>query len=143
MAASGAVTPGALSRLRGEATSQQIADSTQLAMTPYEYGLDPGAINPATPGSTAAAPPPGPQDAHPSAQRLASGQWAGKTSQLNHAQAAQDQADVWVTVPVDKVTTRGSVSSANPVYATPRGYVPRPGESRGSIPPAIPAGHPY
>jgi hypothetical protein len=134
---SSAITPQALNRLEGQAAAQASSNARQLALTPYEYGLDPGGINPATAGPTA-------QESHPSAQRMASGQWDGKTSQLNHAQAAQPGSQVWVTVPVDKVTTTApGISSATPVYASTKGYVPRPGESRGSIPPPIPTGHPY
>lgn len=132
---SGAVTPSALSRLMNTAAGQQESAATALALTPYEYGDVP--VMPQQRGPTA-------QQRHPSAQRLAGGdQWAGKTSQLNNAQAAQDRANVWVTVPVDQVVTRGGVSSVAPVYATPTGYAPRPGESRGSIPPPQPAGRPY
>jgi hypothetical protein len=132
---SSAVTPSAIARLENQATGQQVASSTQLALTPYEYGTAPGGINPAT-NPTA-------QDQHPSAQRLAGTKWQGKTSTLNNAQAAEDRAPVWVTVPVDKVETKGGSSSVAPLYATPGGYVPRPGESAGSIPPAMPAGRPY
>jgi hypothetical protein len=135
MGSSSAVTPEALNRLRGQAAGQLEANSTQLALTPYEYGAQP--IMPQSQRNPTA------QDMHPSAQRMASGQWGGKTSQLNRAQAAQDQADIWVTVPVDKVMTRGQVSTANPVYAAPKGYVPRPGDSSGSIPPTIPTTRPY
>jgi hypothetical protein len=130
---SSAVSPAALNRLEAAATQQQVANSTQLAETPYEYGTTPGAINP---GPTA-------QAQHPSAQRLASSQWQGKTGTLNNAQAAQDSAPVWVTVPVDKVETKGGSTTASALYATPSGYKPRPGESAGSIPPAMPAGRPY
>jgi len=130
----GIMTQSAFGRLEGQATQQQIANQTQLALTPWEYGTTPGNINPQT-NPTA-------QDLHPSAQRLNSGQWQGKTSQLNHAQAAQDGSDVWVTVPVDKVSTRGPVSTSNPVYASTKGYVPRPGESGGSIPPVARHGRP-
>ena len=131
---SSAVTPSALQRLMSRAAGQQVSAETQLALTPYEYGDQP--ITPQHgPMMTA-------QHAHPSAQRLASGQWGGKTSTLNHAQAAQDRADVWVTVPVDRVETRGGVTSSSPVYATPSGYASRPGESRGSIPPPVRAGRP-
>ena len=133
MGSSSAVTPEALNRLRGQAAGQLEANATQLALTPYEYGDQP--IMPQR-NPTA-------QDMHPSAGRLATGQWGGKTSQVNRAQAAQDQADIWVTVPVDKVMTRGAVSTANPVYASARGYVPRPGDSAGSIPPTIPTTRPY
>lgn len=132
---SSAITPAALDRLSRQASQQGISANTQLALTPYEFGLDPGGINPQT-NPTA-------QDQHPSAQRLASPQWQGKTGQLNHAQAAQDRADVWVTVPVDKVVTAGGNASVAPVYATPTGYASRPGESAGSIPPTVPAGRPY
>jgi hypothetical protein len=132
---SSAVSPAALNRLQGEATSQAVSNSTQLALTPYEYGTAPGGVNPPT-NPTA-------QDQHPSAQRLAGAKWQGKTSQLNNAQAAEDQAPVWVTVPVDKVETKGGSSTVAPLYATPTGYKPRPGESAGSIPPAMPAGRPY
>jgi hypothetical protein len=132
---SSAVSPAALSRLSGEAASQQQSASTQIALTPYEYGTNPGGINPPT-NPTA-------QDQHPSAQRLATNQWAGKTDVLNHAQASTDGAEVWVTVPVDKVETKGGSSSAVPVYATAQGYKSRPGESSGSIPPAMPVGRPY
>jgi hypothetical protein len=127
------VTPAALHRLAGQAASEQESGATQLALTPYEYGTQP--ITPQT-NPTA-------QDLHPSAQRLATSAWAGKTGLLNHAQAAQDSAPVWVTVPVDKVVTRAGSSSVSPVYATPTGYKARPGESAGSIPPAMPAGRPY
>lgn len=132
---SSAVSPAALSRLERQASAQQIAASTQLALTPYEYGTTPGDINP--PANPTA------QDAHPSAQRMAAPIWAGKTGQLNHAQAAQDRSDIWVTVPVDKVETKGGSTTASALYATPQGYAPRPGESAGSIPPTIPAGRPY
>jgi hypothetical protein len=132
---SSAVSQAALSRLQGEATSQAVSSNTQLALTPYEFGNVPAGINP--PGNPTA------QDAHPSAQRLAGGQWGGKTSQLNRAQAAEDQAPVWVTVPVDKVETKGGSSTVAPLYASPTGYTPRPGESAGSIPPTVPAGRPY
>ena len=129
------ITPAALQRLSGQGTSQQESAATQLALTPYEYGTAPQDVNPPT-NPTA-------QDAHPSAQRLAAPSWAGKTGTLNHAQAAQDRADVWVTVPVDKVVSSGGSSAVAPVYASPQGYVPRPGESTGSIPPPMAAGHPY
>jgi hypothetical protein len=132
---SSAVTPAALARLNGDASAQQIAAQTQLALTPYEYGTTPAGINPPT-NPTA-------QDQHPSAQRLATPQWAGKTSTLNRAQAAEENAPVWVTVPVDKVITSGGSSSVSALYATPNGYRARPGESAGSIPPAMPAGRPY
>jgi hypothetical protein len=132
---SSAVTPAALFRLNSEAQSQGESAATQLALTPYEYGTAPAGINPPT-NPTA-------QDLHPSMQRLASPQWAGKTSALNHAQAAEGGAPVWVTVPVDKVETKAGSSAAAPVYATPKGYVARPGESAGSIPPYVPAGRPY
>ena len=132
---SSAVSQAALDRLNGQASAQQIAAKTQLALTPYEYGTAPGSINPQT-NPTA-------QEAHPSAQRLASAQWQGKTSTLNNAQAAQDQADIWVTVPVDKIITKGGGAAVAPLYASPSGYVPRPGESTGSIPPTVPAGRPY
>jgi len=132
---SSAITPAALYRLEGQAADQQIASSTQLALTPYEYGQAPAGINP--PANPTA------QDQHPSARRLASNQWQGKTSSVNHAQAAQDRADVWVTVPVDRVVSSGGKSSVAPVYATPTGYASRPGDSAGSIPPVVPAGRPY
>jgi hypothetical protein len=132
----GAVSQAALQRLMLESASQGESASAQLAMTPYEYGDAPQGINPQTN--------PTPQDQHPSAQRLAGGQWSGKTSQLNHAQAAQPGSEVWVTVPVDKVTTTPQgASHATPVYASTKGYVPRPGQSAGSIPPPVPVGHPY
>ena len=132
---SSVVTPAALQRLSGEATQQSLASSQQLALTPYEFGTNPAGINP--PAN------PTPQDAHPSATRLTARNWQGKTGLLNNAQAAQDRSDVWVTVPVDKVVSSGGSSKVAPVYASPTGYVPRPGESTGSIPPAIPAGRPY
>ena len=135
---SSVVTPAALQRLSGQATAQQSANAQQLALTPYEYGTAPAGINPTTGPSGPTA-----QDAHPSAQRLAAPNWQGKTGLLNNAQAAQDRADVWVTVPVDKVVSSGGSSAIAPVYASPQGYVPRPGESTGSIPPPMPAGHPY
>ena len=127
------VTQAALDRLNGQGTAQTEAASQQLALTPYEYGTAPGGIDPG----------PHPQAAHPSAQRLGAPNWQGKTGLLNNAQAAQDRADVWVTVPVDKVVSAGGSSKVAPVYASPQGYVPRPGESTGSIPPALPAGRPY
>lgn len=133
--ASSAVSPSALYRLSGQGASEQQSGKTQLALTPYEYGLNPGGINPPT-NPTA-------QDMHPSAQRLASSAWAGKTGQVNNAQAAQDSAPVWVTVPVDKVTTSAGKSQIAAVYASPTGYRSRPGDSAGSIPPVIPAGRPY
>jgi hypothetical protein len=133
---SSAISQAALDRLNNQAAGQLEANSTQLALTPYEYGLDPGAINQPPTNPTA-------QDLHPSAQRLATNQWQGKTSQLNHAQAAAPGAPVWVTVPVDKVITRNGNAAVTPTYASTRGYVPRPGESVGSIPPPMPAGHPY
>lgn len=132
---SSAITPGAIARLEGQASRQEEADATQLALTPYEYGTNPGGINP--PGNPTA------QDLHPSAQRLAQSKWHGYTGTLNHAQAAQGGAPVWVTVPVDKVETKAGSSTVAPVYATPKGYVSRPGDSSGSIPPAMPAGRPY
>jgi len=139
---SSAMTGSALDRLSGDAAAQVQRNSTQLALTPYEYGLDPGGINPQTSVPSG----PTPQDQHPSAQRLNSSAWAGKTGMLNHAQAAEDNAPVWVTVPVDKVTTKGPISessaSANAVYATPKGYQPRPGNSPGSIPPVPQTGRP-
>lgn len=89
---------------------------------------------PATPQGTPA------QDLHPSMQRLSTDQWHGMTGQLNRAQAAQDQADVWVTVPVDKVVVQGNgTGHVAPVYAAPQGRQPRPGESAGSIPPTMKA----
>jgi hypothetical protein len=130
---SSVVTPAAINRLSQQAASQQETASTQLALTPYEYGAQP--ITPQT-GPTA-------QDAHPSAQRLATNQWAGKTSTLNNAQAAAGDSDVYVTVPVDKVVTSRGSSKVAPVYATSKGYRSRPGDSRGSIPPTVPAGRPY
>jgi len=135
MAQGDVVTPAALDRLSGQAHQQSVASSQQLALTPYEYGTAPADINPPT-GPTA-------QAQHPSAQRLAAPAWNGKTGVLNNAQAAQDRADVWVTVPVDKVVSSGGSSAVAPVYATPTGYVARPGESTGSIPPPMAAGHPY
>jgi len=137
MAQGDVVTQAALDRLSGQAHQQSVASTQQLALTPYEYGTAPADINPAGPSG------PTPQAQHPSAQRLAAPSWAGKTGVLNNAQAAQDRADVWVTVPVDKVVSSGGSSAVAPVYATPTGYVPRPGESTGSIPPAMAAGHPY
>ena len=78
----------------------------------------------------------GSQDTHPSVQRLSSPAWAGFTGQLNGAQAAAEDADVWVTVPVDKVvTTPTGAAGIAPVYASTKGYRARPGESVGSIPP--------
>jgi len=130
---SSAVTPAALDRLQLQATGERESAARQLALTPYEYGdqpIMPRAMNPTT------------QDRHPSAQRLASGQWNGYSGQVNHAQAAQDSAPVWVTVPVDKVETRASGAAVAPVYASPTGYRPRPGESAGSIPPPVAAGRP-
>jgi hypothetical protein len=119
------VTPAAIDRLNGQAASQTESSKAQLA----SYGFVQS--SPTT------------QEAHPSAQRLASPQWAGKTSTLNAAQAAQDNADVWVTVPVDRVITAGGSSKTAPVYSSTKGYVARPGESAGSIPPTPAAGKPY
>jgi len=132
---SSAVSQQGINRLEGQASSQLESADTQLALTPYEYGTAPGGINP--PGNPTA------QDLHPSAQRLAAPVWKGKTGTLNHAQAAEDRANIWVTVPVDKVVTKGGSTTVSPVYASPTGYQARPGESAGSIPPTIPAGHPY
>lgn len=134
MGAGSAITPASLNRLENQAYQQSESSARQIALTPYEYGLNPGGINPQTNPTN--------QDAHPSAQRLATNKWGGKTGALNHAQAAEAGAPVWVTVPVDKVTTTGPVSTANAVYATPKGYVPRPGQSAGSIPPVPGAGRP-
>ena len=132
---SGAISQQGINRLSGQAASQIESADTQLALTPYEYGTAPSGINPPSNPTS--------QDQHPSAKRLAAPAWKGKTGTLNHAQAAQDRAEVWVTVPVDKVVTSGGSSSVSPVYASPTGYQARPGESAGSIPPTIPAGHPY
>ena len=131
--ASSAVSQQGLRRLSGQAASQTESADVALAISPYEYQGTPAG----------GAPVPTPQDAHPSAQRLAAPAWQGKTGTLNHAQAAQDRANVWVTVPVDKVETKGGSTTVSPVYATPTGYQARPGESAGSIPPTIPAGSPY
>jgi hypothetical protein len=124
---SDAVSPAALNRLQSQALSEHESAARQLAYAPFLGGGQ----NPSA------------QDVHPSAQRLASSAWAGKTGQMNNAQAAQDRADIWVTVPVDKIITKGNSASAVPVYASPTGYVPRPGESAGSIPPTIPTTRPY
>jgi hypothetical protein len=132
---SSAISQQGINRLEGQAAGQVVSADTQLALTPYEYGTAPGGINPH--GNPTA------QDQHPSAQRLATPAWQGKTGTLNRAQAAQDRAEVWVTVPVDKVETKGGSSTVSPVWATPTGYQPRPGESAGSIPPTVPAGNPY
>jgi hypothetical protein len=129
------ISPQGINRLESQASSQTVSADTQLALTPYEYGTTPSGVNPPT-NPTA-------QDASPQAKRLAAPSWKGKTGTLNHAQAAEDRAPVWVTVPVDKVETKGGSSTVSPVYATPTGYQARPGESAGSIPPTIPAGHPY
>jgi hypothetical protein len=123
--------PAALNRLAGQAASQQESADSALAMVPYEY---PGGAPPTNPTT---------QDQHTSTQRLASKQWAGKTSTLNAAQAAQGDADVWVTVPVDRVITDGTSSKVAPVYSSTKGYRSRPGESAGSIPPVPAAGRPY
>jgi hypothetical protein len=124
LAATGSpITPAALRRLSGEAASQRESSAVGLANA--------GQSNPTA------------QDLHPSAQRLASSQLDGKTGQLNHAQAAQPGSEVWVTVPVDKVTTSEGTASITPVYASTQGYVPRPGESRGSVPPGHRVGRPY
>jgi hypothetical protein len=133
---SSVVSPAALSRLQGQAASQGESASTQLALTPYEYGTAPQGINPTNPNA---------QDTHPSAQRLATSQWAGKTSDLNHAQASAGGGEVWVTVPVDKVTTTQTSAKVAPVYQTEQGYRAKPGESAGSIPPAAASavGRPY
>jgi hypothetical protein len=131
---SSAISPAALARLQSDATSQAESSSTKLALTPYEYGEQP--IMPGT--STA-------QDQHPSAQRLATSQWHGKTNDLNHAQAAAGGSDVFVTVPVDKVVVSQGSAKVAPVYATAQGYRSAPGESTGSIPPASASavGRPY
>jgi hypothetical protein len=120
------ITPAALRRLEGQGASQAEASTASLASLGAPMG-------------------PTAQELHPSARRLDSGQWDGKTGQLNHAQAAQPGSEVWVTVPVDKITTTGASSSAVPVYASTQGYVPRPGESRGSVPPgpAAAVGRPH
>jgi hypothetical protein len=123
----GVITPAALDRLSGQAAGQREATAVGLA----NAGQNRPPTNPTA------------QDLHPSAQRLASGQLDGKTGQLNNAQAAQPGSEVWVTVPVDKVTTSGGSSSVTPVYASTQGYVPRPGESRGSVPPGHRAPRPY
>ncbi|HUO48232.1 MAG TPA: hypothetical protein VMU09_05315 [Acidimicrobiales bacterium] len=118
-------TPGAVNRLEYDAGAQQSRAQTQLAL------LQPAATSPPVPS----------QMAHPSAQRLQTPAWQGSTSQLNRAQAAQADADVWVTVPVDKVSVApGGGHSIAPVYASTKGYRPRPGESVGSIPPAVAVG---
>jgi hypothetical protein len=121
-------TQSALNRLESQAASQGESASTALAMAPYEYESTPGTIK-----STD-------QELHPSAMRLATPKWAGYTSTLNRAQASQDQADVWVTVPVDKVVASQGSHAIAPVYATTQGYKSRPGESTGSIPPSVGAG---
>jgi hypothetical protein len=119
-----------------EGASQGESAATQLALTPYEYGNQPITPQQTTPTHH--------QETAPSAQRLAGPVWNGKTGTLNNAQAAQPGSQVWVTVPVDKVTTTPQgASAATPVYASTKGYVPRPGESRGSIPPGMPVGRPY
>jgi hypothetical protein len=123
MSDGGAITASALNRLEGQSAGQLRANDVGLANA--------GQLNPTA------------QDLHPSAQRLSSAQLDGKTSQLNNAQAAQPDSEVWVTVPVDKVTTSGGSSSVTPVYASAKGYVPRPGESRGSVPPGPRVGRPY
>lgn len=122
-----AISQQGMNRLEGQASGQIESADTQLALVPYQ-----------NPPSN-----PTPQDQHPTTQRLATPAWEGKTGTLNKAQAAQDRAEVWVTVPVDKVETRGGSSTVSPVYASPTGYQARPGESAGSLPPTIPAGHPY
>lgn len=82
------------------------------------------------------------QAGHPAMQRLATNQWDGYTGQLNRAQAAQGNADVWVTVPVDKVEVKpDGRGHAAPVFATTQGYRPRPGESAGSVPPTMKVPH--
>jgi hypothetical protein len=135
MASNGAVSQAGVSRLAGDAASQAESADVELATAPYEYDPTLGTSQGAS-ASTG-------QASHPSAQRLAAPAWAGKTGTLNRAQAAQDRADVWVTVPVDKVETRKGSTTVSPVYASPTGYQSRPGESAGSIPPAMPVGHPY
>jgi hypothetical protein len=125
---SSVVTPAAVDRLSRQAASQTESDTVALALAgqPQTYPSGPSA-----------------QDQHPAAQRLSSNQWAGKTSTLNNAQAAQGDADVYVTVPVDKVVTSGGSSKVAPVYASSKGYQARPGDSAGSIPPTVAAGRPY
>jgi hypothetical protein len=124
----GIVSQSAINRLESNAQGQSESASTQLALTPYEYGSQPGSINPTA------------QDQHPAARRLASPKWEGYTGTLNRAQAAQDSSNVWVTVPVDKILVTGNKAAVAPVYASARGYRSRPGESTGSIPPTIGAG---
>lgn len=78
----------------------------------------------------------GPEAAHPSTQRMAGPQWAGYTSQQNHAQRAQASEIPWVTVPADRIVVQESGSAhVTPVYATTHGYAEGHGESAGSIPP--------
>lgn len=122
------VNPAGVARLDRQAAAQ--SESSGAALASYQ---DPGLMNPTT------------QDQHPSAQRLsgASGAYGGYTGQLNHAQAAQADSDVWVTVPVDRVITGGGSSKVAPVYSTSKGYRSRPGDSAGSIPPTPAAGRPY
>ena len=123
-----ALDPAALNRFEYQAGQESSTARTRLAM------LQPAAVQGTVPAPVpdgAAA-----QSAHPSMQRIASPAWQGFTGQMNRAQAAQDDADVWVTVPVDKVSVSpGGGHAVHPVYASTKGYQPRPGESAGSIPP--------
>lgn len=129
-------SPGILQRLSKRGAAQQEGANQALAgqeaLAAYEtaspaagYGADQG-----------------PAGQSQAAQRLSSGQWAGKTGVLNNAQAAQATSEpAWVTVPVDKVVVepdgRGHVA---PVYASTKGYRGMPGQTGGSVPPMVAAG---
>lgn len=123
-------TQAQLNALSAQAAAEQTGAAESLAGA-AAYNEFAGRYQPPPPA------PSGPEAAHPSASRLATSQWAGMTSQQNHAQRAQAASAVpWVTVPVDRILVAPSGSaSVTPVYAGTQGYAEAPGESAGSIPP--------
>ena len=132
VATSSAPSAQSLSRFNAQAAQQGNQAATNLAL------LEAETTQAGAGGGTPS------QDANPSVQRLSSNQWQGMTSQVNNAQRAQGSptgGDVWVTVPVDKVSvTPSGAQGIAPVYATAQGYRSKPGESVGSIPPPMAAG---
>lgn len=123
------ISPDALSRFEYQAADEQSDARRRLALA------QPAAVQGTVPAGL------GTGAGHPSAHRLNSSAWQGFTNDLNRAQAAQADADVWVTVPVDKVTIApGGGHAIAPVYASTKGYRPRPGESAGSVPPTVAVG---
>ena len=130
-AASGTPSAQSLSRFNRQAAQQGSQAAVNLALLEAET-TQAGAGG--TPQAQA-------QDGHPSVQRLAGDQWQGMTGQVNNAQAAQgaeSPGSVWVTVPADRVTVAPTgAHTVAPVYATPKGYRAKPGESAGSIPPPM------